>query len=200
MSFSSPYPAAVYALVLFGLVVLVVAARWLAISPALRNWLLFLPRSLALLVLLAIFTNPVHRSEQRLPPRPASAAFVVDCSRSMALDRPVSRIQRTQSVLQTALRDSRSSVPPRIQLFRFGRQLAVAPDVASLQPRDDLTDLQTALQQLPSRFTGDPPQVLVVFSDGAAQETGKLKDLSAAYRDLGLPIYVYPTGDSAHSR
>jgi uncharacterized membrane protein len=142
-----------------------------------------------------IFLNPVRRHEQHLPPRPANVVFLVDCSRSMALDRPFSRIQRAQSAMQTALQQSQSSVPPRIQLFRFGRQLAVVPNVVGFQPSDDVTDLQTALQQLPSRFTGDPPQALVVFSDGAAQDTDKLSDLSAAYRELGLPVHVYPTGN-----
>jgi uncharacterized membrane protein len=36
---------------------------------------------------------------------------------------------------------------------------------------------------------------LVVFSDGAAQDTDRLSELSAAYRELGLPVHVYPTGN-----
>jgi len=74
--------------------------------------------------------------------------------------------------------------------------LSALPDAVQLRATDDLTDLQTALQQLPSRFTGDPPQALVVFSDGAAQQTGDLPELAAAYRDLGLPVHVYPTGNT----
>jgi uncharacterized membrane protein len=195
MQLSSPYPASVYVSIAGGLILLILVARWFAISPRLRKWWLFVPRCLVLATLLLIFLNPVERSEQRLPPRPASVAFLVDCSRSMALDRPISRIRQAQATLQTAVQLARNDVPPRVQLFGFGRQLAVAPDIAGLRARDDATDLQTALRQLPSRFTGDPPQVLVVLSDGAAQETGELANLSVAYRDLGLPIHVFPIGD-----
>jgi uncharacterized membrane protein len=114
----------------------------------------------------------------------------------MALDRPISRIQRAQQAMQSAQQLASSRVPPRIQLFRFGRHLAAVPSAAQLRPRDDATDLQTALRQLPSRLSGETPQALVVFSDGAAQPIQDLPELAAGYRDLGLPVHVLPTGNT----
>src|SRR5688572_11237515 len=133
---SRPYSLGLYAAAALAVVLLVIVARRTAISDRLRSWSLFLPRLGVFALLLMILLNPVRRREQRLPAKPAQVHFLVDASRSMALEQPLSRSAAAQQMIQEV--DSRlqgKTDRPQVQLFRFGQQLSSAADVSQLQPR-----------------------------------------------------------------
>ena len=193
---SSPHPAwIVFALGASGLG-LIVLARRLAISHPLRRWTLFIPRVLVLGMLLWILLNPVRRQEHRLPAQPAQVQYLLDSSRSMALESPASRASRVQQAIGETDRLLRTaSDPPRLQMFRFGTSLAPLPDLGQLQPTDDGSRLAAALEQLPARFSREAPRCVVVFSDGAIDDEPALENAAKLLAALQVPVHVYPVGD-----
>ncbi len=195
LEWSSPYSGWLSLAVAAGMVTLILIARWTAISDRLRSWSLFVPRLMVLLLLLMVLLNPVKRREHRLPDQPAQVLFLVDSSRSMALEQPQSRALVVQQTIQEV--DSqlqRHTNRPRVQLFRFGQQLSSAADFSQLAPNEDATRLSDALEQLPSRFSRELPRAVVVFSDGAADDADRLAEVAQGYRNLKIPIHVFPVG------
>jgi len=195
IEWARPYPGWVYPLVGITLVTLALVARRMAISSRLQKWYLFAPRMLVLGSLLLILLDPVRRNEFQLPARPAQVLALVDGSRSMALDAPVSRLDQVKQAIQAS--DSAPRVPDqaRLSLFRFGAQLAIAPDIWRLSPLDDASRLSDALEKLPTRFSRDPPKAIVVFSDGVVTDAEGLAEVAAGYQRLKIPLHVYPVGD-----
>ncbi|MFN0054737.1 MAG: glutamine amidotransferase [Planctomycetales bacterium] len=191
---SRPYSGGLYLALAAGMVVLIVAARRTAISNRLRSWLILVPRIGVLSALLFVLLNPVWRKEHRLPPRPAEVSFLVDASRSMALEHPLSRALQVQQAMQAAEGRLPAEGRPHVQLYRFGQLLSSAADLTRLTPSDDATRMSQALEQLPGRFPRDPPQGVVLFSDGAADDPERLSDVAADYRRMRVPIHVYPVG------
>ena len=193
---SRPYSGWLYVAVAVGIAVLIVVARKTAISARLRSWLLFVPRLIVFSLLVGVLLNPVWMREQRLPSEPAQVHFLVDVSRSMAFDQPSSRAQQVQSVIQEADSRLKGADRPREQLYRFGQQLSSASDLAALQPGDDASRLAEALEQLPMRFSREPPRCVVVFSDGAVDDEERLAEVAAGFRRMHVPIHVFPVGSA----
>ena len=194
MQWSLPYSWMVYAALAAGLCALLWAARRWAISPKLQSWLLLAPRAVVLAVLLLVLLGPIRRSEEQLPPRQPSVAYLIDCSESMALDRPESRLDRVRRTIAEADRLLPAGDRPRVQWFRFGEGLSAAAGMSQLDASDPATELRPALEQLPSRLSQDAPRAVVVFSDGATDAEG-LAELAAGYRQMKLPLCVLPVGD-----
>lgn len=188
-----PYAGWIYVSAAVALLLLVALARRLAISDRLRSWLLFIPRLAVFALLLVVLLNPVRKTELRLPDQPAQVYCLVDGSRSMALEQPESRALAVQRVLQS-LNQGSSPKSPRLQLFRFGEQLSSVSDISQLVPRDDASRLTMALEQVPSRFTREPPRCAVVFSDGAIDDADRLSAVAEGFQALKIPVHVYPVG------
>ena len=191
---SNPYPGWVYLILAPGLLLLIAVARRTSISNRLKSWWLFLPRLIVLSLLFGLLLNPIERREHRLPDQPAHVHILVDVSRSMALEQPLSRSQQVQQAIQTSLQNPNSSA--KIQLFRFGQSLASVADASQLKPKDDRTNLAAALEQLPSRFGRELPRGVVVFSDGVIDDHDQLNDVAEAFLNLQVPVHVYPVGNS----
>ena len=81
------------------LLLVLLAARLLARSPTARSWSLLLVRGSVLAVLLGLLLNPVRVTQNRLPPQAPEVVYLVDCSRSMALDKPSSRLEGLSSAM-----------------------------------------------------------------------------------------------------
>lgn len=197
IEWSSPYSAGVYIGLATAVLGLIWLARRTAISPRLRSWWLFVPRVLVLGLLLAVLLNPVRRKEHRLPDHPAAVIYLVDASRSMSLEEPQSRSLLAQQTIQSV--DSQlhqSQTRPQVQMFRFGQQLASATDFSQMRPVDNTTQLSEALEQLPSRFSREVPRAIVVFSDGIVDDGDRLDDAAAGFRNMNVPIHVFPFGSS----
>lgn len=197
LDWSSPYSAWIYVALGLGCLALIALARRWAISAPLRRWTLFVPRLLVLGLLLVILLNPVLRQEHRLPPQPSQVIYLVDSSRSMGLEAPVSRAQQVQQMIaEVDRRLATTTSRPRIQLFRFGNDLASLPDLAQFRPIDDASRLATALEQLPARFSREAPRGIVVFSDGALDDEPQLTGAARLLADLKIPVHVVPVGDT----
>ncbi len=192
---SPPHPAAVYIGLGLGLIVLLLLARNFSRSPTARSWSLLLLRAGVLAILLALLLNPVRVTETRLPPRPPEVVYLVDCSRSMALDRPTSRLEQVKQVIEQAGRRLPSDQQPRVNLYRFGQQLVAGTSLADLQADEDATLLRQALERLPARFEDGPPGGVVIFSDGRTTETSGFEEVAQGYRRLKVPLHVFPVGD-----
>lgn len=191
---SRPYSSWLYVGLALAIVALVVIGRRTAISDRLRSWLLFVPRVAVLGLLALVLMNPVRRTEHRLPAQAAQVQFLVDASRSMALEEPITRAARAQQAIQEANSRLAGKDQPQVQLFRFGEQLASAADLAGLQPSDDSSRLAAALEQLPSRFSRELPRAVVVFSDGAVDDTERLAEIAGDFQRLKVPVHVFPVG------
>jgi uncharacterized membrane protein len=192
---SPPYAAVVYLGLALGLVALLLLARRAARSATARSWGLLLVRMGVLAVLLAMLFNPVRVTETRLPPRTPELVYLIDSSRSMALDTPTSRLERVKQVLRQTRRLANGSSSTRVTLYRFGQELVACPDAETVQAEDDATRLLDALERLPMRFGDDLPAGVVIFSDGRTTETTGFAEMAAAYRRLGVPLHVFPVGD-----
>jgi uncharacterized membrane protein len=192
---SPPYPAWVYVALAMGAVAFLLLARRLARAAAARSWVLLLLRAGVFALLALILLNLVGVAETRLPPRTPEIVYLVDCSRSMALDRPANRLDQVKQAIAHAERVPSSQPAPRTSLYRFGDRLTAAAGPDQLRPTDDATQLREALERLPSHFADGPPAGVVIFSDGRTTETAGFEELAAGYRRLGVPLHVFPVGN-----
>jgi uncharacterized membrane protein len=191
---SPPYPAWTYVALGVAAVGFLLLARRLARAPSARSWLLLALRAGVLTILAGILLNFVRVTETRLPPRLPVIVYLVDGSRSMALDRPVSRLDQVKGII--ALADSQARAANRLatRLYRFGDELKAVTNINELRPTDDATRLRAALESLPAQFTDQMPVGVVIFSDGRTTETSGFEEIATGYRRLGVPIHVFPVG------
>lgn len=195
MQLAPSLPTLAYLLLAAAAVVAVLAARRAAISDKLKSWSLFVPRLVVLGGLIVILLHPVHRSQEKLPPRSAEVLYLVDSSRSMSLDGPPSRHEQVKQFLFQAERQVAAEKRPKTNLFSFGESLVSAPGLGQLAPLEDRTLLVEALDQLPSRFDQEAPHAVVLASDGVAENAGQLAEAAGVYKELGVPIHVVSVGD-----
>lgn len=190
---SLTWPAWLAIVAIVGL--LLFAARRLALSDTARSaWLLAL-RVLAIALLLVLLANPVRVDELRQPDRLPSAMFLVDASRSMALEYPVSRLRQVQEFIRSSLSNVAATNQTRIQSFRFGSELLPLARADLAEADGDETQLRAALEDLPSRFGADLPKGIFLFSDGRGTRPENLQRVAKGYQHLGVPIHVIPVGD-----
>jgi uncharacterized membrane protein len=193
---ASPYGVAVYVGLGSALVILLLLARRFARSPSARRWSLLVLRVGVLATLVFILLNLVGVSEAQLPPRAPEIVYLVDCSRSMALDRPLPRLEIVKQAIARSGRLVAVNPPPRVSTYRFGEGLAATTNLSDLAATDDSTRLLEALYRLPSHFTDGPPAGVVIFSDGRTNETAGFEEIAAGYQRLGVPLHVFPVGSS----
>ncbi len=191
MTWQPLYDVLLYGPLIGAIVLLVVIARIIAVAPKQRSWLLLAPRLCVLLALAALLLNPVERRESQLPPQSASTTLLVDCSKSMVLGRPESRLSQVQRAIDEATRALNPQTRPTIDFYRFGEHLVAVPGLAELAPSDDASQLAAALERLPARFGDRLPRAIVVFSDGAVDSAERLPELAAAYADLGIEVHSF---------
>src|SRR5208337_747313 len=110
----------VLALALAGLLAL---AQRLAHGPGALGLGLILLRGLTLSILVLILLNPIRIERDLRPGPPPAAVFLLDGSRSMSLEAPVSRSQAASRVIERAGSLMAPDRRPRIQSYRFGRAL-----------------------------------------------------------------------------
>lgn len=192
---ASPYSVGVYVVLGLALGVLLWLARRVARSPSARRWPLLVLRAAVLGTLVFILLNLVTVTEARLPPRAPEIIYLIDCSRSMALDRSVARLDVVKQAIARSDRLVIANPPPRVLLYRFGEGLAAMTNISEVSPSDDATRLLEALDRLPSYFADRMPVGVVIFSDGRTNQTGGFEEIAAGYRRLGVPLHVYPVGD-----
>ena len=197
MEFSRSDPIGFALLVGTGLAVLLLLSRRSSRLPGARDGTLLALRAAALAVLVFILLDPVRLSETRQPGRKPEAIFLIDSSRSMGLEEPVSRLDQTLALIV----DAESQVPEdrrsEITRYRFGRGLAALPRSERPRAVDDETRLSSALERLPERFGDSGPWGVFVFSDGRVTEPDGLAGVAQGYSRLGVPIHVVPIGRAA---
>jgi uncharacterized membrane protein len=191
---ASPYSAWLYVGLGLVLVALLLLVRRAGRVPAARRWPLFLLRACVLGLLLVILLNPTRVTEAHLPARMPEIVYLVDCSRSMALDRPVSRLDQVKQVIRQGQPPQSADGPP-IRYYHFGDRLLAKSGIDDLHPTADATRLREALERLPGQFADGHPAGVVIFSDGQTTETDGFVEVAAGYRRLGVPLHVFPVGN-----
>jgi uncharacterized membrane protein len=192
---SPPYAGWIYLGLAPGLLALLLVAHFLARAPAARSWCLLLLRGGVLALLIVLLLNLTRVSEARLPARVPEVVYLVDGSRSMALDRPISRLNQVRQAIEES-QNSHVSAGPRVSMYYFGDRLTAVNRTDELRAIEDATLLRGALERLPAHFTDGPPAGVVIFSDGQATESTGFAEVAAGYRRLGVPLHVFPVGDS----
>src|SRR5262245_14870624 len=99
MEWSPSESHAAFLLLVIGLTAALLLSRRVAISPTARSWTLVVLRVCVLAILVMILANPVRISESRTPPLLPSAVYLVDSSRSMALEKPTSRLEQARQFI-----------------------------------------------------------------------------------------------------
>lgn len=191
MTWQPLYPSWTYWLLAILCVGVVVAARRSAIAPRLRSWWLLAPRMLLLLFLAALLLNPIQLRQTQLPPRQPTVALLVDCSQSMLLGRPQSRLATAREAISSATAGIAPAKRPQLLVYRFGEHLVRSAGIAELEASDDASRLAAAVERLPSRFADDMVRAVVVFSDGNLDDPERLPAAAQAYAELGIPVYGY---------
>jgi uncharacterized membrane protein len=193
MQWAAPYSVVVYLLAVLAVLVALYFARRTAISPALRAWWLFLPRVAVAAAVLAILLNPVRESTRQLPPRRPRASCLIDSSRSMALDRPVTRLQAVKQVVYEAQARLDGRDAAQLQLFHFGSRFSSVASLPNLRATDQATRLGEPLQNLRNLSAGST-EAVIVFSDGQVQDADALDQVIADYASSGIAVHVFPVG------
>ncbi len=184
------YSTPTYSILIAGIVGLLIAARFVAVSEKSKRWLLLAIRGGVLMSLGTLLLNPISRRETILPPQPPLVALLVDCSQSMALGINQSRLDEVKGTIDRVSRRVQSTRPLNLPLYRFGSHLAKVPNLTALRANEDASLLGDALECLPSRLAGEHPQAVVLFSDGAVLETEQWNEMADAYRKCNLPVYA----------
>jgi uncharacterized membrane protein len=199
--------------------------RWASgrpIAPARRPVLLTL-RLAILAVLAVILINPVRVDETPGAVERPKVFYLVDTSQSMALGKGATRWDQVKTTIRDADRNRDPRAGAQLSVFRFGSRLEavgapfwlsggsesagpVAPGSVlaaepvpgpgpSPAPTDPDTLLTGSLEGLTGRFGQDPPQAVVVFSDGRARDPERAETLARAYGRMKVPVHVVPVGD-----
>jgi hypothetical protein len=197
MEWSPSHSASYYLTLAAGLTASLLLARRFAKVPTGRSLRLLGLRAAVLTILFVILLEPVRVTESRAPEQPPSAVYLVDCSRSMALEQPISRLDQARRTIASAESQLAVGDRPKIELYGFGDLLQGFDQVGQLKAVARETRLREALVQVATRVTGTLPKGVFLFSDGRSTDTSGLTQIARAYRRLDVPIHVIPVGSSA---
>ncbi len=225
IQWASPFSLGLVLALAFAALAGFLLVRWLGgrpIEPARRRGLLVL-RMLILAVVGVILLNPVRVDETPGMVERPKVFYLVDTSQSMALGKGNTRWDQVVQTIRDAesTRDLRTGA--QVSLFRFGNKLsaidapfwrpkvplysqgggsgtvqaAEAPVAAEPvpAPTDADTLLSGSLEGLTNRFGQNPPQAVVVFSDGRARDAERSDVIAKAYGNMKIPVHVVPVGD-----
>lgn len=196
MTWSPPFDGPTSMVLAAALASLVVLAFRFAPTAGAWSPILLGLRAVSIGLLVLILLDPMRiREEQRKGP-PPSAIFLLDGSRSMSLESPISRARAVDRILERTEQLLPTDRWLTIQKYRFGRELsAISASERVPGPSSDETRLTRALEQLPSRFGDSAPFGVFVFSDGRSTDPDPPEAIASAYKSLGIPIHVVPVGD-----
>lgn len=198
MTWNPPYPTPLYVAVLVVVVVGVIVAGRIAFAQPNRRWLYLVPRVLTLGLLLLLLLNPIREQVTHVPPRPPRVMCLLDASRSMGLERPETRLSVAKWQLQTMQLELERTGDAQLQLFQFGSGLRAIPSLEAVYAEQDASELVEALRQTSQLISGDPPQAIVVLSDGTVPDRGQLTEVAAAFQQANIPVHVVPCGSQQY--
>ena len=161
-----------------------------------------LTRLLVLIPLLVILAGPTWVDE--VPGRidRPDLFLLLDSSQSMDIGRKRSRWLDAVSLIESARSELEPVVQSHLRLFEFGHRLSAIDateetlDVlAERGPQQSDTRLSETLRQLTGRFGRQPPDGVVIFSDGRVRDVDGVRDLAQYFAERGVPLHVVPPQD-----
>ena len=207
---ASPYSLGLLLASALALAVVYLLMRWAGgrpLAPSRRRGLWIL-RGLIVATLLLIMLNPVRVEETPGSVERPRVAYLVDTSESMALGKADGT--RWDQVVRTIREADRSRVVEagaQVGVYRFGSRLEAVEATGWLSPgpeasttlapapTDPDTLLTASLEALAGRFGQDPPEAVVVFSDGRSRDPDRSGSIARGYGRMNIPIHVVPVGD-----
>jgi hypothetical protein len=196
MEWSPSHTLTYYIFFAAGLCAALFLARRLATVRTARSLILLGLRAAVLAILFVILLEPVRVTATRLPDQPPTAVYLIDRSRSMALDAPISRLDQARGTIQAAEARIPVESRPKIELYGFGEDIQALAQLGQLKANAEETRISSALVQLCSRVVANVPRGVFLFSDGRSTEPGELDPLARAYKRIGAPIHVVPVANS----
>ena len=116
-----------YLVLAAGLAGLLILAFRFATAQSARSPALLVLRALALGVLILILLNPTRVERERLTGPPPTALFLLDESRSMSLESPISRLDAASRLIDRAEGLLPADRRPAIQQYGFGASCSRSP-------------------------------------------------------------------------
>jgi uncharacterized membrane protein len=154
-------------------------------------------RSLILILLVLVLTQPVLHVSTVLP-RQNIAAVLIDDSKSMAIQDvgQQSRMVAVQQALNPTQGTFLADVERRFQtrLFRFSRGIKRLNSIEELRAEGTGTSLEASLEGLLKELGPAPLASVAVFTDGADNTSRDLRSVLSQYRSRKIAINVVAVG------
>lgn len=187
-------------IILFGVVLLGVSflyyRRTTPPLPMALRWLLIVLRGLAFVGIFLALAQPILTySEIRQQKKQMTVLLDRSSSMNMPLgsDTEATRMQQALDLLDgTSLAPLRDNLD--LKIFAFAESLDVSDRGLNLS--GSKTDFGRAVAQMRQQSAINPPDYILLLSDGRATEGENLPDLAASY---GRPIYTIAVGDSSRN-
>src|SRR5271166_1800001 len=117
MEWSPSHTSTYYIALGAGLFTALLLARQFATVRTARSLILLGLRAAVLAILFVILLEPVRVTATRVPEQPPTVVYLVDRSRSMALEAPNSRLHQAQQMIQSAAAQLPADFRPKIDLY-----------------------------------------------------------------------------------
>ncbi|MEX2602504.1 MAG: hypothetical protein WD355_12695 [Balneolaceae bacterium] len=184
-------------LILVLLFVLSVGISWwsyatLSSGSPLKKWTLITLRGTALTILIILLLNPYIRTDQVTTRNPEIAVYLDD-SRSMSVLRGDYRgVESYQELIDSFRFEEMEEIT--FQFYRFSNQVESLED-PQLSLEGSTTNLDEVIRHL--RDQSVQAEAAVLFSDGIITQG---RDPIFHARELSVPLFVVPVGDSTQAR
>ena len=161
-------------------------------------------RTLALLVLLLIFLQPVLTVHTVIPQK-SFVAVAYDLSKSMEI-RDGAEGQSRLEVVKHLLRPAGNSMLDelgkkfKVRFFRFSNSAQRVSGFEDLPRHGNVTDLERTLSQVVGELGSAPVAGVVLITDGADNRLGDLSKAAAQLRARNIPVYPVGIGASDFKR
>jgi uncharacterized membrane protein len=201
-----PWPAYV-SWILAGLALLgtyLIYRRAAAALPGKWRFTLVALRTLALLILLIIFLQPVLLLHSVIPQK-SFVAVAYDVSKSMEIrdgEEGQSRLEIEKHLLKPAGNSFLNELEKKfkVRFFRFASSAERVPGFEDLPRHGNVTSLERTLNQVVAELGNSPISGVVLITDGADNASTNLKAATAQLRSRSIPVYPVGIGSPDFSR
>ncbi len=178
--------------------------RMAAVLPVGWRFALVSLRSLALLILLAIFLQPVLVLHTVIPQK-SFVAIAYDVSKSMEIRDGAegqSRIEIVKHLLRPVGNPTVDELGKKFKIrhFRFSNSAERVSSFEDLPRHGNVTNFERTLSQIVAELGNAPISGIVLITDGADNRSGNLAATAAQLRARNIPVYPVGIGSPDFSR
>ena len=172
--------------------------------PERSRWLLAALRSIAFLMLVLIFLQPVLILHSVIPQK-SFVAVAYDLSRSMEIhDGPEgqSRLDTVKDLLRPERNPTLDELNKKfkVRYFRFSGEANRVSSFQDVPHHGGFTDLERSLSQIAADMGAAPVSAIILLTDGADNHSRNLSATAAQLRARNIPVYTIGIGTPDISR